>query len=830
MNYYYVMTNKFWVSPSVINTFVKPESNKTLKPIDTIEWVNLFSSIKVDWVPEFIYSEDRGTPYDRVSSKWVAEEVMIKYIKWLIKEGYIKQLFNYIFRFKGELDISSIENIRLNSQWFNLLSVDSQRKVVLFKLIKKLESTYNPIFIEYYSNELEVTEDNYKKDKLCDYDKNSQIYFLDKSILDTEDKISSEKDNIKRKYLIDSIKWLIGFFSQYWLEIKKNYSLSSLTKTDIDSSLMYKFKALFVSGDNFSFNRVLEFLSSIPDKDKKRFVSIMKVAWVTRDQVESLVWSMWKNFDNLEYEEDKLGGELWFNVNPLNPESPGFLPFASDFWTSSFEWSNAFLSFSQATSLYKGKFFSMISDFFDRLKLEKPNHFWLNRYYLSNIQVLSERIWLFNWELDKENTTLSQCNIWFGIWEDFTEKDMIILSDYFWKILGDFNPEIKEMSLWKWYINAKYWTDEDVNCKGLFKSNAWFEDDSILLLESIVSKDKKLFLNIADFTLDNYIFITIQTAYYLKHKSFIDSKLLFANIYNSYNLNYVDWAEVFDVNSFDPQYRDFVKHVIAPNSIQYNGRIKPSHTILMWTQWTWKSQFILNLVKNRNFSFNEHEFDLNAVVIPIDLMQLKELIKDSSYIKNRLRDVQENTWLPVIITVEDICTLIEESEVNWNANIISQALTTLFEWLWSLSNVTIVSTTNYPERLPPRLTRKGRFECIIPFMPTQEINKIIWFLNTHITRKWLGKILNEEFINNYAKKFIWTTPSHVANFIEEIERELNFKNSIWDINDLTSQEIEKIFSELPFNLDSIKNRQKEMEKWFIDLRAKNEKPDIWFIR
>jgi len=47
------------------------------------------------------------------------------------------------------LDISSIENIKLNSGGYDALLIDSKRKVVLFKIISRLEAIYNPFFIEY---------------------------------------------------------------------------------------------------------------------------------------------------------------------------------------------------------------------------------------------------------------------------------------------------------------------------------------------------------------------------------------------------------------------------------------------------------------------------------------------------------------------------------------------------------------------------------------------------------------------------------------------------------------------------------------------------------
>ncbi|NDK08732.1 AAA family ATPase [Candidatus Gracilibacteria bacterium] len=824
------MTIEDSVFPEIIKKFVKPEIHTSMFPVDATEGVRLFSHILIEGVPDIFITDTRGSPIDRVSSFKAAEDYLVKYVKGLIKEGYISELFDYMFGFKAELDISTIENIKLNSQGFSLLSADSQRKVVLYKVLKKLEKNYKPIFIEYNKSLLTEEEDNFKKDKLKNQKNDEQVHFLDKDIFDSDEKILNEKDRLKKQFLIESINSIIAFFLQYGAEIKKNYSLSSLTKFGIESSLINKFVTLFISGDNYSFNAVVEFLSTITSKDRNRFISIMNIAGVTKQQIDSLISRKEVDVNDLNPQTVDIKGSLGFDTKPKETEISGFLPFASDFGLSSFVGTSAFLSFAQASGLYKGKFNSMLTNFTEKLKLSSPNSYGLNKYHLSTLQLLSERIGLFKGEFDKDNNSVIQCNVGFEVSENFSEKDLIVLANFLSEQFGEFNLDVKEVLLGKGYVGTNLGSEEDLKCKGIFKNNAGFDDDNLLLLESKLNKSKKLFINISDFSLDNYLFASLQVAYYIKHKSFIDPKKLFANIYHSYNLDYIDGAEVFNVESQEPQYREFIKHVVAPNSIQYAGKIKPSHTVLMGTQGTGKSQFILNLSKNRNFEVNNTKFDLNSVVIPIDLMQLKELIKDSSYIKNRIREVQENTGLSVIIVVEDICTLIEENEGNGDANIVSQALTTLFEGMGSLANVTIVSTTNYPERLPPRLTRKGRFQCIIPFFPIEDLDKSKEYLAIHIKRKGLESVLKEDFIEKYAKKFLSTTQSHIANFIEEIEREIDFKKALGEEGILTDSDIEKIFANLNFSIDSIKNRQKAMEKWLDNLRAKNKSQEIGFIK
>lgn len=339
------MTIEDSVFPEIIKKFVKPETHTSMFPVDATEWVRLFSHILIEGVPDIFITDTRWSPIDRVSSFKAAEDYLVKYVKGLIKEWYISELFDYMFWFKAELDISTIENIKLNSQWFSLLSADSQRKVVLYKVLKKLEKNYKPIFIEYNKSLLTEEEDNFKKDKLKNQKNDEQVHFLDKDIFDSDEKILNEKDRLKKQFLIESINSIITFFLQYWAEIKKNYSLSSLTKFGIESSLMNKFVTLFISGDNYSFNAVVEFLSTITSKDRDRFISIMNIAGVTKQQIDSLISRKEVDVNDLNPQTDDIKDSLWFDTKPKETEISWFLPFASDFWLSSFVWTSAFLSF-----------------------------------------------------------------------------------------------------------------------------------------------------------------------------------------------------------------------------------------------------------------------------------------------------------------------------------------------------------------------------------------------------------------------------------------------------------------------------------------------------
>lgn len=84
-------------------------------------------------------------------------------------------------------------------------------------------------------------------------------------------------------------------------------------------------------------------------------------------------------------------------------------------------------------------------------------------------------------------------------------------------------------------------------------------------------------------------------------------------------------------------------------------------------------------MSERNFQLpNGKNISLNANVIYISVSEFADmLIKNVSSFRKRLSDIHENTGLPIVLVVEDLDTIIKET--NSESDPISQGLTTFFE-------------------------------------------------------------------------------------------------------------------------------------------------------
>lgn len=808
-----------------------------LKSYTNIEWDSIWNwYIGLKWLADistasfskYVYKSDN--PYNWVGNKKKVLEIIKEFTAIMDSNWLLPTFFNYLMNFTEDIDISNIDKIKLNSQWFENLSIDSKRRIVLYKLIKKLETIFEKkiTIFEYSSSRLNnewKSLEQFKNESIW-RKKRENFYFID---IDNKDKnyIDKEKSNFKINWLNTKIKEILSFLAKYKKDISSNKSLEiELSMGMYINSLSRKIFELFAWDNEWDKKEIDNFNSSIWYKDRAIFDLMRDVAWKTFDIQSNS--SLNPGIEPI-IDESK---ELNFWTKKFNISISWFLPFSYKFTENTFNWMNAFLSYREAKELYSDKFLNMWKSLVDLFWWTIPSEAWLVDFWLSVLQTQSSRNSLYNWEIDKEweQAFFSRISFDFNNLSE-TEKNMLVtfLSKELFSL--DFNERNLSLSLPSLSLDTKE-DGEDISISWFFQENKWLEYSNLLFLKWNTSSKNKLIINISDFDIDRYIFTIVQISYFLKYKKFLNSKMLYANIYHLYNLSYIEWSEIFDISIFENQYEEFIKSVIAWSSIEYWSRFKPSHTILLWTQWTWKSQFILNLIKNKKFTHKWTDFNLNAIVFPIDLIWLDSMIKwwDSSYIKNRIREVQKNTWLPIIVVIEDICTLIEENEDTWDSNLLSQSLTTLFEWMWSLNNLTVISTTNYPEKLPPRLTRKWRFETLIPFMPLSDIKEIKWIFDFHIDRINIRKYLPKNFLEMYSSKFIWTTPSHIADFLSKINREIEF---IKVINNSSSYKISEkdicwIFEKLNFSINTIEDRRKQMEEWLSNLRDKNWKWKIWF--
>ena len=483
--------------------------------------------------------------------------------------------------------------------------------------------------------------------------------------------------------------------------------------------------------------------------------------------------------------------------------------------------------------MYNHNFTSIIKHFIEWSASEWLVDYWLKPYHDWILTNLSANSWLIPKPKEEDDAweTIEQTLLWYEIPANFSDEDLLSIGLLCNWVLNNLDLRVWEYQFYgTWYISpSSWWENDEWDFKWIFTKWYWFDNNNIIILKNNENWRRFLYVNIDDFYIDNYIYLWIQVSYYIKNREFLQKQSLYANMYHRYNLEYIKWAQVFPITWFEEQYRNFMKNIVAPNSIECAWEINPSNTLMVWDHWTWKSQFMINLLVNREFRINWQEFNLNATIITLTIQHFISLMeKDSSYFKQRLIQIQENINTPIVIIVEDIDTFINEKEWEWDWNWVAQMLTNFFEWLWSMQNVTLVASTNYPERMPPRLTRQNRFENLVTFWSLKNEEEIEYFFRIHIEDKWLKNLFNSELVKKYAPKMVWTNPSHIANFLANIVKEINFRKKIWDDTKISEKDIETIYLELNVNKKWINNREESMKKWLKELRSKDEKSSMGF--
>jgi len=360
-----------------------------------------------------------------------------------------------------------------------------------------------------------------------------------------------------------------------------------------------------------------------------------------------------------------------------------------------------------------------------------------------------------------------------------------------------------------------------------------FENQHIVCLKNKDNGQKKLRFA-SECGQDAFMYFITQISYYLEHNKFLNKNQLFSMIYRNYNLLTTENQEVFDISMFKEQYEALIENVIWPHSIEYiNKHWKPwkaKNTLLVWIYGTGKSQFLLNMLKKKKFDLNGKEFNLNACTVNMTIFELVDVVmKDLSLFKKRLSDIHENTKLPIILLIEDIETIVNERWVESDG--VTQALTTFFEWVGSLP-VTVIATTNYPERLPNRLVRPKRLEKIVKFDVPLSKEVILNTLEVHISRNlsvpfevsWIDK---DDFIKKYFSVFKYFTTSHIADFIGKIKDHYEFKREFNPEYVLSYEDIDKIQKGLLIPVDDIRMRQKSIDWWYEEMTIK-WREQMWF--
>ncbi len=371
---------------------------------------------------------------------------------------------------------------------------------------------------------------------------------------------------------------------------------------------------------------------------------------------------------------------------------------------------------------------------------------------------------------------------------------------------------------------VKSWP-ERFNYKGYFSKsgNKFLEWNIVSLEEDKIWKDKKkmIRLTLSDTNQDEYIYLITQISYYIKHKKFIDKHQLYFSIYDEYNKNTFEWDRLYDPHTFEEQYANILENLVIPLSVEAkNLWLKARSTSLVWIYWTGKSQHMLSLLKGKTFDYNWKNFNLNANVINIDLNFFKAILTTPIWwIKSRLDKIYENTGAPILLSIEDIDTLVNEKKHDVNDEI-AQAMTIFFEWVWS-TPVYVISTANDPTKLSERLIRANRLENTVYYW-FPNIKEKLKIFQDHISERNLD--FPTEFMDwiTDEKYFVSWTASNIWNFVSRLSDFMKIRKEIfWEEVKLDMEIINKIYMDSHVPVADMKETDAKIRKWIENMKPSN---------
>ncbi len=415
---------------------------------------------------------------------------------------------------------------------------------------------------------------------------------------------------------------------------------------------------------------------------------------------------------------------------------------------------------------------------------------------------------IMDWDISNSNLTEEDI---FNIAKMLdTEIDSIHLVKPIWKNRYDHPVKTSsERFVYKWYFSKS--------------ENKFLESNLVFLEEDRIWNDKKkvLRLTLADTNQDEYIYLITQISYYIKHKKFIDKHQLYFSIYDEYNKKTFEWDKLYDPHTFEEQYANILENLVIPLSVEAKDLgLKARSTSLVWIYWTGKSQHMLSLLKEKTFDYNWKNFNLNATVINIDLNLFKSILTTPIWwIKSRLDKIYENTGAPILLSIEDIDTLVNEKKHDVNDEI-AQAMTIFFEWVWS-TPVYVISTANDPTKLSERLIRANRLENTVYYwFPT--IKEKLKIFQDHISERNLD--FPTEFMDwiTDEKYFVSWTASNIGNFVSRLSDFMKIRKEIfWEEVRLDMEIINKIYMDSYVPVADMKETDAKIRKWIENMKPSN---------
>jgi len=568
------------------------------------------------------------------------------------------------------------------------------------------------------------------------------------------------------------------------------------------------------------------FIHDMDEEYQQIFINILESSWANNNIIRKFESYIWQNQEDKEILEDSNGMESETNEWLLKIETTDRM-WSSDFNPLIYDldlnlWLKLF-NFNRLREIYR--------DLFYKIVLDLNSDFWWVKPSFNKLLYIQKNKFKNNRKLEKKDSekNIVQFTIEWDIPEDFNEEDLR-------KITQMLNIEGLELNLNNSETSKPFNHPIKTN-KGIQEyiwhfENNWdlFLWESLIIIKNKKDNSKKIRLTLNNFTQDTYTYFLSQISYFIKNRKFIDKNQLFFNIYDRYNKEIYRSNKNYDISFFKKQYEQLMEKLIIPLSTEWKELwIKAHNTLLAWIYWSWKSQFLLKILKDKNFKLNWKKFNLNANVIYLDLQSFKALLSTPIWwIRTKFDEIYQNTNTPILLVVEDIDTLINE-KMSWQNDEIAQAMTVFFEWIWSIP-INIIATANEPTKLSERLIRPNRIYEIVEFyLPNESEKRKI--LNLHLENNWIN--ISEKTIKKLLKTKVFKkwTASHISAFCEQLKSRIKIKGILWKEEAILSDnEIIEIAENMNISHKDIEETIIRTQEWVNNVTWNwNAMKNIWFI-
>lgn len=419
--------------------------------------------------------------------------------------------------------------------------------------------------------------------------------------------------------------------------------------------------------------------------------------------------------------------------------------------------------------------------------------------------------WLKTWTVQHER------NVW-----NMSEKDLDQLARIIQAEQETFWLKSREYKVYsKWF--KKPFPQWRADYYGYFQNNSWFEWMHLVLYRNKqdINSKKLVFSSGETLGIHDHLYFYTQIHYYLKHKKFLPKQVVYANLYHELNKQESS-AEIFDIQVSKKQYRQFIEYLIRPfskESLQEKSRAAQDHIVFAWLPGTWKSQFFQTLLTEKEFEFNKKNLHLNATVISIKINEFLVMISQNDFF---IHSIYKNTWMPVILVIEDLDTVLADEEEEGSG--IVQAISNFLQWVGE-TPVTIVTSTNFLHRFPQRILRPGRFNKIIWFDLKLTDEEFYWIVKQHINKNKLDDSWIDIIKNNKEHMEMFSA-AYIAKVIQEIASNNDFQGFYENKESWADKQklFEKILENMIIPLEDIQKADKQYQDTLRRVQWQFRKP------